>query len=108
MVYFLVCFEKIVLGVINRFFFLGSFQVRLKCLQQADTTYPDKALVHGAVSARPRRQMTAGTVMSSHHQVRLKATCNTLLNLYSEKSAESFCIQDTIFIGHMHLDVEFV
>jgi len=44
-----------------------------KSLCAQDTTLSRKCIL--SVSARPRRQMTAGTVMSSHHQVRLKATC---------------------------------
>jgi len=77
-----------------------------KSLCAQDTTLSRKCIL--SVSARPRRQMTAGTVMSSHHQVRSRPRAGTLLNLYSEQSAESFCIQDTIFIGHMHPDVEFI
>ena len=48
---------------------------KLLCAQ--DTTLSRKCIL--LVSARPRRQMTAGTVMSSNHQVRLKATCRNPL-----------------------------
>jgi len=44
-----------------------------KSLCAQDTTLSRKYIL--SVSARPRRQMTAGTVISWHHQVRLKATC---------------------------------
>jgi len=63
--------------------------------------------MHSIDERSPTATVAAGTIISAHDQVRLKARCTYPFNFHAEQSAALFCIQDTISLGTCILATSF-